>query len=122
MSQEKVDRYKKDKANRQKIMKREKLVVRLEIAAVIVVLVGLISWFSFAVYQNVTASASADAETVTTSLDLTDIDAYMNELSSAAENTGTETESEDASSETAAQSDSTAASSESAETSSASAE
>ena len=31
MSQEKVDQYKKNKANRQKIMRREKILRRLEI-------------------------------------------------------------------------------------------
>ena len=47
MSQEKVNRYKKDKANRQKIMKREKIIRRLEITIAAVVVVGLLIWFTF---------------------------------------------------------------------------
>ena len=33
MSQEKVDRYKKEKANREKIMRRERWITRLEVTA-----------------------------------------------------------------------------------------
>ena len=52
MSQEKVDRYKKEKANREKIMRRERWITRLEVTAFVVVLATLIGWFSVAVYQN----------------------------------------------------------------------
>ena len=38
MSQEKVDRYKKEKANREKIMRRERWITRLEVTAFVVVL------------------------------------------------------------------------------------
>ena len=36
MSQEKVDRYKKEKANREKIMRRERWITRLEVTAFVV--------------------------------------------------------------------------------------
>ena len=88
MSQEKVDQYKKNKANRQKIMRREKILRRLEITVAALVLVGLVSWFSVAVYKNSKAQAQANAETVTTSLDVSAINDYMNEANSAA--TGSE--------------------------------
>ncbi len=83
MSQEKVDRYKKEKANRQQIMRREKIRTRLGILAACVVLVGLIGWFSVAVYQNTktTAAENTTAETVT--LDTSDIDTYLSDLSAA---------------------------------------
>ena len=84
MSQEKVDQYKKNKANRQKIMRREKILRRLEITVAALVLVGLVSWFSVAVYKNTKAQAQANAETVTTSLDVSAINDYMNEANSAA--------------------------------------
>ena len=42
MSQEKVDRYKKEKANREKIMRRERWITRLEVTAFVVVLATLI--------------------------------------------------------------------------------
>ena len=40
MSQEKVDRYKKEKANREKIMRRERWITRLEVTAFVVVPAG----------------------------------------------------------------------------------
>ena len=52
MSQEKVDQYKKNKANRQKIMRREKILRRLEITVAALVLVGLVSWFSAVSYTH----------------------------------------------------------------------
>ena len=83
MSQEKVDKYKKDKANRQKIMKKEKMLRRLEFTVAAVVLVGLVSWFSVAVYQNVKSNAQENAESVVTSLDLTAMDDYLEVVSAA---------------------------------------
>ena len=80
MSQEKVHRYKKDKANRQKIMKREKIIRRLEITIAAVVVVGLLIWFGTAVYQNSVAVAEDNADTVTTSLDVSAMDEYLTGL------------------------------------------
>ena len=60
MSQEKVDRYKKEKANREKIMRRERWITRLEVTAFVVVLATLIGWFSVAVYQNSVAEKKAN--------------------------------------------------------------
>ena len=80
MSQEIVNRYKKDKANRQKIMKREKIIRRLEITIAAVVVVGLLIWFGTAVYQNSVAVAEDNADTVTTSLDVSAMDEYLTGL------------------------------------------
>ena len=80
MSQEKVNRYKKDKANRQKIMKREKIIRRLEITIAAVVVVGLLIWFGTAGYQNSVAVAEDNADTVTTSLDVSAMDEYLTGL------------------------------------------
>ena len=52
MSQEKVDRYKKEKANREKIMRRERWITRLEVTAFVVVLATLIGWFSAVSYTH----------------------------------------------------------------------
>lgn len=60
MSQEKVDRYKKEKANREKIMRRERWITRLEVTAFVVVLATLIGWFSVAVYQNSVAEKKGE--------------------------------------------------------------
>lgn len=63
MSQEKVDRYKKEKANREKIMKKEKLVRRIEYGLTGLVLCGLVAWCGVSVYQKV-AEAKASEVTV----------------------------------------------------------
>ena len=89
MSQKKVDKYKQDKANRQKTMKREKILRRVEIAAVVVVLAALL-WFCIAVYQNSKVKAIENSDTVTTSMDVSAVDTYLNGLtttSSSAEST-----------------------------------
>lgn len=62
MSQAKVDRYKKEKANREKTMKKEKLVRRIEYGLTGLVLCGLVVWCGFSIYQKADA---AQAEKVT---------------------------------------------------------
>ena len=79
MSQEKVDRYKKEKANREKIMRRERWITRLEVTAFVVVLAALIGWFSMAVYQNSVAEKKANRTTETTTMNVTDIQDYLSE-------------------------------------------
>ena len=79
MSQEKVDRYKKEKANREKIMRRERWITRLEVTAFVVVLAALIGWFSMAVYQNSVAEKKANRTTETTPMNVTDIQNYLSE-------------------------------------------
>ena len=44
MSQEKVDRYKKEKANREKIQKKEKRTLFLEKLAITVVGIAMVAW------------------------------------------------------------------------------
>ena len=50
MSQAKVDRYKEEKANRKKIMRKEKIANRLRKCAVAVVAAALVVWIG---YQSV---------------------------------------------------------------------
>ena len=55
MSQEKVDRYKKEKANRKKTMKKEKIqyyIRRCVVAVLAVALVGWIGYSAFRVYED----------------------------------------------------------------------
>lgn len=85
MSQEKVDRYKKEKANRQKMMRREKLMFRLECAATVLVLGGLITWFSMAVYSNVQAQKESEREAVTTTMNVTGLQNYLSEINASLE-------------------------------------
>lgn len=80
MSQEKVDKYKEYKANKAKILKREKMMHRLEMGAIAVVCVAFIGWVGFSVYQKTTENASGDAQQTVTELDATAIDEYLSSL------------------------------------------
>lgn len=62
MSQAKVDQYKKDKADRQKIIKKQKRMHRLEMAAITLVCVLFVGWIGFSVYDKV--SSNQEKETV----------------------------------------------------------
>ena len=53
MSQAKVDNYKKSKANRQKIMKREKIMHRLEMVCIALVCVVFVGWIGYSVYAKI---------------------------------------------------------------------
>ena len=52
MSQKKVDKYKEEKANRSQIIKKQKRVVRIEIIAMAVVVVGLLGWFAWSYHER----------------------------------------------------------------------
>lgn len=76
MSQEKVDRYKEKKHNRQKLMKREKLIHRLEYTAAALVAVAMIGWVGYSFY----AKAANVGEPESYQMDCTSINEYMNSL------------------------------------------
>lgn len=81
MSQEKVDRYKKEKANRQKILKKQKVErIVLKVAAV-VVMVAALGWVGFSVYDIVQKQPVETAY-----VDLTAVDDYMSGLDAEGEN------------------------------------
>ena len=62
MSQEKVDRYKKEKANRKKIMAKEKFQHRLAVLCSCLVLVAILGWAGYSAYgiyeKNITLDVS----------------------------------------------------------------
>ena len=51
MSQEKVDRYKKEKANRKKTMRREKAMSIVRKAVLTVAALALIGWLGYSAYD-----------------------------------------------------------------------
>ena len=75
MSQEKVDRYKKEKANRQEIMKKEKRRLVASSTALIAAIAALGIWFGVSVYQK-----SQPVQTEYYSTNFTMIDDYLNGL------------------------------------------
>lgn len=77
MSQAKVDRYKEQKKNRKKIIKKEKrewAAVQAGLGLFALVLVG---WTGVAVYQGVTAPAETTGELTTYTVDTSAVDDYM---------------------------------------------
>ena len=94
MSQQKVDKYKEKKANREKIMKKEKRVRRIEFIVVIAVIAAAVVWFGVSVYNN----SKAQEQTGTVYLDSKDVVDYMNDpeayvkAQESGEDAGTETE------------------------------
>ena len=83
MSQKKVDAYKAEKANRDKIMKKEKLILTLEKLAALVLCIVAVCWIGYSVYGKVTeGQENVTQETV---MDTSALDSYLNGLSSEAE-------------------------------------
>lgn len=62
MSQAKVDRYKEYKKNKAKILKREKMIRRLEYLAMAAIAAVFVLWFCFSVFHKV--ETAGESETV----------------------------------------------------------
>lgn len=100
MSQEKVDKYKHDKANRKSIMAREKRMHILECGAVIVVCVAIVAWIGVSLVRSIYSSATEDTETTQTEVNMDSINAYLTELNSDDASDETDATEEGASEET----------------------
>lgn len=83
MSQKKVDAYKQEKANREKLIKREKRILMLEKLAALLVCLVAVCWIGYSVYSK----ATADQEVVKqeTVMDTSALDDYVSGLSADAE-------------------------------------
>lgn len=81
MSQKKVDIYKQQKANREKIMKKEKLILTLEKLAALVICLVAVCWIGYSVYGKVTeGQTEAEVETV---MDTSALDDYLSGIAEA---------------------------------------
>lgn len=80
MSQEKVERYKKEKSNRAKQAAHDKMMFRVEMTGAAVVLALLIGWFSFSVYSNHSQKVAENKEVTTTTMDVSDLQDYLRGL------------------------------------------
>lgn len=76
MSQQKVDRYKYEKANRKQLMRKRRIKVMIEKAAISVVALALVGWLGFSVYNTYTENQ--ERETVAVNYDA--VTNYMNGL------------------------------------------
>ena len=80
MSQAKVDRYKEEKRNRAKIIKKEKrqwMATKLGMSLVGLVLVA---WVGVSVYNGVTTKDASEIEKPTYTVDTTALDDFMTDL------------------------------------------
>lgn len=77
MSQQKVDRYKKEKANRKQIMKQEKIKSIAARIAGAIVCIALIGWIGYSSY-NLWESSQP---TKTTAISIDALSEYMSSLS-----------------------------------------
>lgn len=73
MSQAKVDRYKKEKANRKKTIARNKLKARIATVCTCAVVAGLVGWAGYGIYENYENNKPAETFYCTTSA----IDDYL---------------------------------------------
>lgn len=76
MSQEKVERYKQQKANRKKIMRKEKIMDVIRKTILTLVAVALVGWLGFSGYTQYKAGIPRP----TTEVDYTAVTDYMSEL------------------------------------------
>ena len=77
MRQEKVDRYKKEKANRKKIMRREKLMSIVRKAVLTVAALALIGWLGYSAYDIY----NSNKERVVAEVNYDAVTDYLNSLS-----------------------------------------
>ena len=81
MSQEKVDRYKKEKANRKHIMKKEKIENAIRKCVVFAVGLLLVGWIGYSAY-DVYDSGKPTEEV---QIDYSSLDSFSQELANVAE-------------------------------------
>lgn len=78
MSQKKVDAYKMEKANRDKIIKREKRILLIEKIVGLVVCLAAVCWIGYSVYAKVTANQEVVIKD--TVMDTSALDDYVSGL------------------------------------------
>ncbi len=81
MSQEKVDRYKKEKANRRKIMRRQKIMSFVRKAVLTVAAVALVGWLGYSAY----GIHEANKERVVAEVNYDAVTEYLNGLATTSE-------------------------------------
>lgn len=80
MSQAKVDRYKEEKANRKKIIKKERFLKRLEISVFVIVGILLVGWVAYSGYGIIERGKKENQKTVSYQMDTKSIDDFLTQL------------------------------------------
>ncbi|MDO4602019.1 MAG: hypothetical protein Q4B37_07085 [Eubacteriales bacterium] len=78
MSQKKVDSYKKEKANREKLIKKEKRILMLEKLAGIAICAAVVCWIGFSIYDK--TQENKEAVVQETEIDTAALDEYLSSL------------------------------------------
>lgn len=81
MSQEKVDRYKKDKANRKQIIRKQRMMNVIRKCVLSVAALALIGWLGYSAYDTYTANQEREVAAV----DYTALNTYLQNLTADAE-------------------------------------
>lgn len=81
MSQAKVDRYKQEKKNRDKIIKKEKRQLAAMKAGVSVVAIALVAWVGVSVYHGFRSEDTTTAEKPTYTVNTSALDEFITGLS-----------------------------------------
>lgn len=81
MSQEKVDRYKKDKANRKQIIRKQRMMNVLRKCVLSVAALALVGWLGYSAYDTYTANQEREVA----SIDYTALNTYLQNLTADAE-------------------------------------
>lgn len=76
MSQEKVDRYKKEKANRKQIMRRQKIMSYIRKAVLGVIALALVGWLGYSAWQMY----DSGKERIVAEVNYDSINNYVNSL------------------------------------------
>lgn len=77
MSQEKVDRYKKEKANRKQIMRKQKIMSYVRKAVLGVVALAIVGWLGYSAWQMY----DSGKERIVAEVNYDSINDYVNSLS-----------------------------------------
>ncbi len=85
MSQAKVDRYKEEKRNREKIIKKQKREWMLTKAAMSLVALVLVVWIGVSVYNGFNSADSTTTDLPTYTVDTAALDDYLMSLDTAEE-------------------------------------
>ena len=83
MSQKKVEQYKEYKKNKAQILRREKMMRRLELGIIALICAAFLVWFGVSIGQNLTrVNQSAEEAVTATELDLNAYIEYVDSLQS----------------------------------------
>ena len=80
MSQAKVDQHKKDKANRKKEMRKEKIERTLVGCGAIAIAAAICVWIGFSIYNQANGSNTTEAESSAVEVNTDAVDDYLDGL------------------------------------------